>query len=407
MPQEEERALVPRLSLAERDRRHALVRARMAEQNIDVLVLPASTARWEQTMADSRYLTSIGGFGTEALTIFPREAEITSYVFNRAEFWRRAQDWVADLRDGRNLWLDNIRERLAEIGFKTGRIGISGLAGLTRTPDGIVPYTTVAGLEKHYPGVEIVNATDLMREARGVKSGEELSLIERATEIAEAMVGTLDQLRPGDTERTIYAEMVKTLVASGGELPAMILIGSGPALAHGNFVPTERRLRAHDLIVGEIEGRYAGYSGQIVRPAVLGEPRPEYRALVAVAVDVFHDVLGTMKAGAALGSVMSAYEAAIDRRGGGKCTCAYPLMHARGLGDEHPAVLGSDDRSRLDAFRLEAGMVFVLKPRVARAGVTPAQIGDTVVVGEKAGIRLGKKPLGLAQIAWRENERGD
>ena len=33
------------LSLAERDRRHALVAARMAAAGIDVLILPASTAR--------------------------------------------------------------------------------------------------------------------------------------------------------------------------------------------------------------------------------------------------------------------------------------------------------------------------------------------------------------------------
>src|ERR1700722_16686989 len=103
---------IPRLSLAERDRRYAAVRAGMGRENIDVLICPASTSRWEQTMADSRYLTTIGGFGTETLTIFPREGDVTAYVFNRAEFWLAAQDWVGDVRDGRNLWLKNIEERL-------------------------------------------------------------------------------------------------------------------------------------------------------------------------------------------------------------------------------------------------------------------------------------------------------
>jgi Xaa-Pro dipeptidase len=397
----DDRALVPRLSLTERDRRHGEVRRRMADAKLDVLILPASTARWEQNMADSRYLTSIGGFGTEALTIFPREAAATCYVFNRADFWRRAQDWVTDVRDGRNFWLDNIRERLSEIGFRTGRIGIAGLAGLTRTPDGIVPYATVAGLEKTYPGVEIVNATDLMREVRSIKSEEELALITQATAMAEAMVGTLAALKPGDTERTLYAGMVRMLVERGGDLPAMILIGSGPALSHGSFVPTDRKLLADDLIVGEVEGRFAGYSGQIVRPAVLGSPDPAYGTLVSVATDVFYDVLAAMKPGVSLGAVMSAYETAINRRGGGTCKGAFPLMHARGLGDEYPAVLSSDDRRRLDDYGLQPGMVFVLKPRVARPGLPVAQIGDMVVVGNDGASRLGRERLGLTELSWR------
>ena len=392
--------LLPQISLAERDRRWRLVRARMAEERLDILILPASTSRWEQTMADSRYLTTIGGFGTEALTLFPREGEVTAYVFNRAAFWRKAQAWVGDVRDGRNEWLRNIRERLGELGFSSGRIGIAGLSGLTRTPDGIIPHATVAGLRDAYPAAEIVNATALMSRARQVKSAEEIAIMTRATAIAEAMVGTLAALKPGDGEREMYGAMVQKLVIEGGELPAMILIGSGPELAHGNFPPTSRRLAAGDLIVGEVEGRYAGYSGQIVRPAVLGEPAPEYRALVDIAVLCFHDVLAAMHAGATLSGVLAAYEAAVERHGGGRCRPAYPLMHARGLGDEYPTVLSPDDVAKHGDFRLEAGMVFVLKPRAARAGVVTAQIGDTIVVGDSGGRRLGSGELRLIELAW-------
>ena len=65
--------LIPQISLAERDRRYKLVREKMAAEGLDILLLPANTSRWEQTMADSRYLTGIGGFATEVLTIFPAE----------------------------------------------------------------------------------------------------------------------------------------------------------------------------------------------------------------------------------------------------------------------------------------------------------------------------------------------
>ena len=392
--------LLPRLSLAERDRRYALVRAAMAAAGIDLIVAPASTARWEQTMADSRYLTSIGGFGTETLTIFPRQGESTAYVFNRAAFWRQAQDWVADVRDGHNHWADNIRERLLELGLVRGRIGIAGLAGLTRSPDGVVPDRTLRQLSALLPALEIVDATELMSRARAIKSGEEIALIQRATEIAEAMAASLRELRPGASERTAYAGLLNTLVSLGGEVPAMIIVSSGPNAASGNFVPTLRQLQTGDLIVGEIEGRYAGYSGQIVRPATLGPPQPAYRDLFAVARACFEAVLETLTAGVTLREVMAVYERAIAREGGGALTPAYPLMHARGLGDEYPAVLAPRDLERLGDVRLEAGMVFVLKPRAERKGVGSAQIGDSVVVGDRGGSRLGRQPLELIEVAW-------
>jgi Xaa-Pro dipeptidase len=392
---------IPRLSLAERDRRYRAVREAMAADNLDVLICPASTARWEQTMADSRYLTTIGGFGTEALTIFPRDGEVTAYVFNRAAFWLAAQGWVSDVRDGRNLWLKNIEERLGELKLDTGRIGIAGLSGLTRTPDGIIPYATVEGMKQAFPRAAIVNATELMSRVRQVKSAEEIELLRRATAIAEAMVGTLVDLKPGDTERTAFANMTHKLIVEGGDLPAMMIIGSGPDLQHGMFVPTMRPLAARDVITGEVEGRYAGYSGQIIRPVVLGEPRGDFRELMGITVAVFNDVCAAMKGGVTLGSVLGVYGAAVARHGGGAGKTAYPLMHARGLGDEYPTVLSPDDIARHGDFKLEAGMVFVLKPRVAKKGVPTAQIGDMVVVGENGGIRLGGDALGLKELLWR------
>ncbi|HEX3970133.1 MAG TPA: M24 family metallopeptidase [Stellaceae bacterium] len=391
---------IPRLSLTERDRRYAAVRAAMAADKLDVLICPASTARWEQTMADSRYLTTIGGFGTETLTIFPRDGEVTAYVFNRSAFWLAAQGWVGDVRDGRNLWLKNIEERLSELKLTDGRIGIAGLSGLTRTPDGIIPYATVEGIKQAFPRAAIVNATALMSRARQVKSAEEIELLRRATAIAEAMVGTLADLKPGDTERTAFANMTHKLIVEGGDLPAMMIIGSGPDLAHGMFVPTLRPLVVHDIISGEVEGRYAGYSGQIIRPVSLGAARGDVRELTAITVAVFNDVLAAMKAGVTLGSVLGAYDAAVAKHGGGACKTAYPLMHARGLGDEYPTVLSPDDIARHGDFKLEAGMAFVLKPRVAKKGVPTAQIGEMVVVGESGGIRLGVKPLGLEELPW-------
>src|SRR5437867_12736414 len=119
----QETELIPQLSLAERDRRYRKVRTEMARQGLDCLLLPANSGRWEQLQADSRYLTSIGGFATEVFTVFSLNGEVTAYVFNRAGWWKGAQSWVEDVRDGHNHWEENASERLKEMGFKKGTIG--------------------------------------------------------------------------------------------------------------------------------------------------------------------------------------------------------------------------------------------------------------------------------------------
>jgi Xaa-Pro dipeptidase len=304
------------------------------------------------------------------------------------------------VRDGRNRWAENIAERLGEIGFTSGRIGIAGLAGLTRTPDGIIPHRTVTEIARLFPAAEIVDATQFMSELRAVKSDEEVAMAERATLIAEAMAATVEALRPGDTERTVYAEMTRTLLAQGGELPAMLLLGSGPGIEHGSFVPGLRALEQGDFVVGEIEGRYAGYSGQIVRPAVLGRAPADYREIFDITLRCFEDVLAALKTGATLASVLATFDAAVARHGKGQCEGHFPLMHARGLGDDLPVMLTSSDVTENGTARLEAGMVFVLKPRVRRRGVPATQVGDTVVVGNDGGRRLGRAPLRLLEVPW-------
>ena len=391
---------IPSFSLGERDRRWRLLREAMARESIDVLVLPASTARWEQTLADSRYVSQIGGFGTESLVVFPREAEPTAYLFNRASFWKKHHNWIADVRDGHNHWAENIQERLGELGFKRGRIGIAGLAGLSRSHDGIVPHHTVEAVRQAYPQAEIVNATDLMRDIRGVKSAEEIAAIERSAAIAEKMVASIRELKPGATERSVFARMVAIQVEEGGDLPSMLLMGSGPGIPRGNFVPTMRRLEKGDLVTGEVEGRYAGYSAQIVRPAILGQATKAYREVLEISIACFSDVCAALKPGATLGAVMAAADQSVARHGKGACKGSHPVLHARGLGDEYPAPLRPKDMEKQGGITLEAGMVFVLKPRIAREDGIVAQVGDTVVVESSGGRRLGRAPLEVAEIPW-------
>ncbi|HET9150005.1 MAG TPA: M24 family metallopeptidase [Alphaproteobacteria bacterium] len=391
---------LPRPSLAERDRRHRAIRAAMAEQSIDVLLLSPNTARWAQMMADSRYVTAIGGFATEVLTIFPREGEVTAYVYNRASWWKKEIDWITDVRDGRNEWGANAVERIRELGLERGRIGISGLADLARAPSGTVTFATVDAIARAFSAATIVNATPLMQNIRAIKSAEEVAFLERSMAIVEKMIAALaHNAKPGAVEKELYGLMTATLLANDGELPNFLLFATGPGISRSSFVPTNRVLGPGDRIVNEIEAKYAGYGAQAVAPIVLGKPDRAYADLIAVSRACFDLVLGMMKPGVTFGALMDAYTSFVAREGKGELSSGLPMMHARGLGDDGPALLRKADLETFRNHPLREGMTFILKPRVAQTnGRERGSVGDTVAVTATGARRLGKRELKLITV---------
>ncbi len=388
---------IPQLSLEERDRRYKRVRTEMARRGIDCLLLPANTGRWEQLQADSRYLSSIGGFATEVFTVFPLEGEVTAYIFNRAGWWKQAQNWVQDVRDGRNRWGENAIERIKELGLGQGTIGIAGLAGLFRAPEGIIPYSSVKAIQDTFPRAKLINATEMMQEIRAVKSAEEVSLLERSAGIIEKVIETMVQTaRPGVSEKELYGAMVHAMLSNGGELPTLFFLSAGPDISNSSFVPTDYVIQNGDRIINEIEAKYAGYAAQAVSPMVVGKPKEDYEAVIQISRACFEAILDEMKPGVRFGSLFDTYRETVEQRGKGKYLWNHPMMHARGLGDDGPALLGNKDVERFSKMKLEAGMAFILKPQVRTAqGKGRASIGDTVVVTEDGAKRLGKRVLKL------------
>ena len=80
-------------------------------------------------------------------------------------------------------------ERLKEI--RAERVGVIGLAGLVRAPEGVVPWGTFEKIRQALPTVKFKNATDLIQEVRALKSGEEIAFIEKAADIIGKAIDAL------------------------------------------------------------------------------------------------------------------------------------------------------------------------------------------------------------------------
>ncbi len=400
---------IPTFSLAERDRRWTRVRDVMGRAGLDAIIGLPNSSHWDQFQADVRYLTQIGGNCTEAAVVFPVEGEVTAVLRSETDiaWWSLQQDWVSDLRPSRRAFGLPIGERLHELGLTRGRIGVSGLEGMVRAPEGVVPWTLLERLRQQLPEATFVNATVAMQQARTVKSSEEVEFVRKASALAEAAVDRMLELaRPGVPERRIYGAMIESMISGGGEMPTMILWGAGRRPPWPHRMLTDRSLQQGDIVNNEVEARWAGYIGQVVAPFSLGPVDPTSKRVFDASVRIFEDLRSFMRPGVRFVDIHRRYVSQVQAAG---FEPGAALMHGRGLGDDFPLMWGHrpvEDES----LALEEGMVFILKPAAFPQGGADTLVedgevvelalraGDTVVVTAEGAQRLGKRPLELLEL---------
>ena len=403
-------AAIPTFSLAERDRRWARVREGMRRAGLQAIIGLPNSSHFDQFQADVRYLSQIGGNCTEIAVVFPVEGEVTAVLRGEADiaWWGAYQDWVTDLRPSRRAFAVPIAECLKELGLERGRVGVSGLEGMVRAPEGVVVWGLFEAIKQQLPNAEFVNATEVLQEAREIKSPEEIAFLRRAAAVAEsAVTRMLEVARPGVSERKVYGAMMEAMISAGGEIPTMILWGAGKRPPWPHRMLTDRVLQQGDLINNEVEGRWSGYISQVVAPCSLGDVDPMSREVFDLSVKLFHDLRSFMKPGVRFVDVQRRY---VDAVQGGGYDLGGALMHGRGLGDDHPLLWGNRPLPADDPAVLKEGMVFILKPAVFPKGgaaelVDDGEIlelavrtGDTVVITPTGAERLGTRKLELVEL---------
>lgn len=397
---------LPKFSLAEREKRWGRVRELMCKAGLDVIIGFPNQSHWDQFQADNRYLTHIGGHQTEVAVVFPQSGEVTAFVrgSNEIEWWRIAQDWVRDIRQTRRFWGEPMVERMKELGLDRGCIGISGLNGLLRAPEGTVVVGMFDKVKKVFPNGQFESATELLQETRSVKGAEEVAFIERAAEILDKVVeAMLAKVRPGVMENEMVATIWYTIIANGGDYPSMTHWGAGNGIPWASRIAPHRKLRAGDMINTELEAKYGGYIAQTVQAACLGKISPELSRAFAVSVEIFDEMVKFMKPGITFRDVVAFYQRLVRESGH---VPKGMLLHGRGLGEDRPQITGEadvDHGSRTYTMHLDLplveGNVFVLKPG-AMPSHAPDSIrcGDTVVMTTHGARRLGKRKFSFPEI---------
>ena len=112
-------------------------------------------------------------------------------------------------------------ERLKSAGIEGGSVGLATWRG--------VPAYMLEDLRREVPRASFVSAGDLIMECRRVKSSEELRLVRKAAEGADAGIQAIvEAARPGVTEAELVAACDYAMVRAGCERGSMLLLGTGP-----------------------------------------------------------------------------------------------------------------------------------------------------------------------------------
>jgi len=388
-----EKPIVPTFSIDERDRRWACLREEMKRGGFDTLISLPNEGHWDQFGADTRYITQIGGTQTEVGAVLPLEGDVTAIVrgANEIEWWGLAQDWVKDIRPSRRSYGEPVIARLKEL--RAECVGVIGLSGLVRAPEGVVPWGTFEKIRAALPKVNFGNATDLVQNVRAVKSAEEISFIEKAAEIiGKALDVLVERAQIGVRENELIADMLREIVFQGGEPITMLLFGSGgPEVPWAQRVFTNRQLKAGDLINTEVEGKYAGYIAQALQPISLGPKPKELDDIFAATKVIFERMLKFIKPGVTFGAVVDFYQEQVKASG---YEPDGALLHGRGLGEDAPMLWGARQEFPEKNDQINAGHVFILKPACRKGFMRDSiRAGDTVAIEADGARRLGKRAL--------------
>jgi len=399
---------LPQLSIAERDRRWSSVREAMGQRRLDALFLCGWPVQWDFKVANARYLCPIGGNSEFNMLLFPRSSEPTAFVSmpTFVEGWKRAQDWVSDVRPRKISWADSIAGRIKELGLERGRIGLDGLAG-PLDPDGWFPHSVYERLAELLPDAELVNIEDMLEAMRSVKNDEELGILERAAGLGDRMMQACrDRARVGIPECDVYGGMLQAMIGAGGENPTLFLWSPGAQTPpHPFMLPQQRPLERGDVIICEIHPKYAGYTTHIERTFSLGPASTERHVVYDACIAAYEAGMARFGPGRSISEAIHAAGAVVADGGFEFCELG---IHGHGLGSlEHPryrlhALKADQQAIRTIGDEFTPGMVFafnidLVDPRW-QGGQTGCVFAETVLITEVGARRLHGFDMALQEI---------
>lgn len=350
------------------------IRASMAASDIDVLLVTGP-----------ENITYLTGYTTPGYHIFqcvivPIDAPLTFVVRNTERTNVPDLPWigesvpigVANLSDPAPILLGAIKSTAGS----AKRIGFDS-AALFLPPK--VYLALAAAL-----GDKLFEAPGLVEQARRLKSPDEISLIERATRLAEmGIMAGLGAFGHTTTDSEVASATLARIAELGGEYtgsPAYIVPGVSSLISHTTHA--RRVVRDDEPLRLEVCASIGRYHGVLTRTVTRSEPTVELRRFFDLSAAAGEAMRQAARPGATIGEVDHAGRSLVEaevpaeywpNRGGYSMGIAYPP----GLGEGDVLDIRAGDEKPI-----EVGMVFHILPTLRVPGLAAVGCTDTFAVEE-------------------------
>ena len=264
-----------------------------------------------------------------------------------------------------------VRHMLADRGLDGQPVGVD-----------IIELPFLAEMQRQ--GLTVVDAQQLMLDARQIKSADEIMLLTQAAAMVDGVYQDIvEMLKPGVRENDIVALANKRLYEMGSEQVEAINAVSGERCNPHPHNFSDRIIRPGDQAFFDIIQSYNGYRTCYYRTFGVGRATSSQRDAYTRAREWMDAAIDAVKPGVGTDDIARLWPAATDF-GFASEMAAFGLQFGHGLG------LGLHERpiiSRLNSMEhpieIKAGMVFALETYCpASDGFSAARIEEEVVVTE-------------------------
>ncbi|NLE76344.1 MAG: aminopeptidase P family protein [Chloroflexi bacterium] len=362
------------VSKKELARRHAALRAAMARDGYDALLVAGNTEAGQRGFI--RYTADWRLWGGTAYLLLPLEGEpvLVMGLGSQADYAKA----IGMVRDTRPVLvrLPEVISVFREKGLERGRIGVAGL-------NRIMPHGDAKDLLAAFPQARFEDATLLMEGIMVALSPEEVGYAEETHRAVEMALNRLDEvLAPGKTELEVIGEVAKTAAAHGC-LDGIAHVSCEPA---GSIRPASERVFQPDDIV-RVFLEYYGLNGFFVELGAIfsfRKPSEEKRRKFETTVRAIDRAVELMRPGTPAADLCRAVEATY-REDGWKITGRRLWdFHGQGLNSLMPP-LGMPESTEI----LSENMMLNIHPGVLTADGWGASVTNNYIVTPEGGHALG------------------
>jgi len=215
---------------------------------------------------------------------------------------RREMPWLkGKIGPGRlpRMKLVNTKEEIKPLVEKVA--GLMNEHGVADQPLGLDGCSSQLLVQEAFKdvGIEVVDAKDVMFEARKIKNQDEIECVRIACANAEAAFADIqDAVRPGVTECELVGVGMKRLYSLGADETMEFVCISGELTNPFRIDYTERQLRPGDLVIIDINGNsFQGYKSCYYRTFCCGKPTAEQQEIFEECRAMLYGGMSAVKAG--------------------------------------------------------------------------------------------------------------